>query len=384
MDQNIDNDITILQRNDAVMKLNNVNPKDIKIKVQKLSLIVLIVTLFIFGSSFFLPKPSAPGTGENPGGELIEPSEDDLIIKEMLAKLREIIDNAAVEQELKNRLHALVDELEEDLKACSSTNEKVSLIKQAMKRIEEIIEYYLTERYMGEALQMYDPFTNIDFLTAPLGIAVSEKDLLGVDISLDVFKEQLLSASKKRSTEFETLRDEYVKNLDEALKRATLEENEALITAIQNFKDNLSTATPDNIVEVIEVAKEEIKKALMEDPSGTREPEASEDMQEEMQDAMQDALDQLEKDEQEEKDEIETDDSQTDGEQESDNKQETPPPPVPDEPLDSEPIIDGNTPYLPEYEKYAEIINQILASYEGEEIPEDVKKVIEEYLKMLK
>ena len=65
-------------------------------------------------------------------------------------------------------------------------------------------------------------------------------------------------------------------------------------------------------------------------------------------------------------------------------KDQTPPPPVPDEPLDSEPIIDGETPYLTEYDNYVEIINQILSSFEGEDIPEDLRKIIEEYLKMLK
>ena len=170
----------------------------------------------------------------------------------------------------------------------------------------------------------------------------------------------------------------YAEDLDEALKRATLEDNEALITAIANFRDALLTATPENIVEVIEVAKEEIKKALMEDPSGTKEDQAAEDAKEDISDAMQDALDKLEKEEAEEEDEIESE-----GEEDQEDQQEKPTV-NPDKPFESEPIIDGNTPYLSEYEKYAEIINQILSSYEGEEIPEDVRKIIEEYLEMLK
>ena len=375
--KNEDNDIVALQRTDALNKLSNVNPNEIKIKIQKTPIIVLCVLLLIFSGSLFLPKPSAD-TGNEPS-EVIIPSEEDTIIKELLEKLREIIDKAEIEYELKDRLYEKVNLLEEELKTCTTTDQKVSLIKKAMKEIQDIIDYYLTERYMGEALQMYDPFTGIDFLTSPLGIAVSEKDLLGVDLSLDAFKEQLLIAANRRSNSFEELRDEYVKNLEEALKRATLEENEALITAISNFIETLKVATPENVSNVIDVAKEEIKKALMEDPSGTKEPEAAEDMKEEMEDAMQEAIDQLEKEEQETEDEIEQE-----GETDQEGEEETSPPPVPDEPLDSEPIIDGNTPYLPEYEKYAEIINQILSSYEGEEIPDEVRKVIEEYLKMLK
>ena len=368
-----------LQREDTLNKLKNVPVHELKIKVQKVTLIVLIVTLFIFTASFFLPTPNVDNPAVvDPGTEEEKPSEEDLIIKEMLEKIRQIIDDSPLEQELKEKLHNIVDKLEIDLKECVTTGEKVTLIKKVMKEIQDIIDYYLTERNIGQALQMYDPFTNEDFLTGPLGVAVEEKDLEGVDSSLEDFKQLMLAASKQRNLTFEELRDKYADNLDEALKRATLEDNEALITAITNFRDALMEATPENIVEIIEVAKEEIKKALMEDPSGTQEDQAAEDAKEDISDAMQDAIDQLEKEEQEEQDEIESE-----GEDENEDQQ-VPPAPVPEEPLDSEPIIDGETPYLPEYEKYADIINQILSSYEGEEIPEDLRKIIEEYLKMLK
>ena len=302
-----------------------------------------------------------------------------LTIKEIpKEKIRQIIDESGLEQILKDRLYDKVNELEEALKECTTLNQKVTLIKKAMKEIQDIIDYYLTERNLGQALQMYDPFTKEDFLTLDLGLAVNEKDLPGVDSSLEDLKQQLLSASNQRSNSFDEIKEAYAEDLDEALKRATLEDNEALITAIANFRDALLTATPENIVEVIEVAKEEIKKALMEDPSGTKEDQAAEDAKEDISDAMQDALDKLEKEEAEEEDEIESE-----GEEDQEDQQEKPTV-NPDKPFESEPIIDGNTPYLPEYEKYAEIINQILSSYEGEEIPEDVRKIIEEYLEMLK
>ena len=185
----------------------------------------------------------------------------------------------------------------------------------------------------------------------------------------------MLAASLMRSMTFDVLKNEYISNLDEALKRATLEENEALITAIANFKDNLIDATPENISDVIDAAKEEIKKALLEDPTGTRDPEAAEDMKEELEDVIEDALDQLEQEKEEQEDEIESD-----GETE---ENESDKPSVPDNPLDSEPIIDGKTPYLEEYDKYADIIKELLSSYEGQEIPEDVRKIIEDYLELL-
>ena len=373
-----DSDYIILQREDTLKRLKNVSVKEIKVKIQKFSLLILCFSLLIFTGLFFLPNPKISGEPIIPGTGDTEESEEDLIIKEMLEKVRQIINDSLIDQELKEKLHEMVDKLEEDLNECTTTNQKITLIKKVMKEIQDIIDYYLTERNIGQALQMYDPFTNEAFLTGPLGVAVEEKDLDGVDSSLEDFKQLILAASRQRNTTFEELRDIYADNLDEALKRATLEDNEALIAAITNFRDALKEATPENIEEIIEVAKEEIKKALMEDPSGTKEDQAVEDTKEEITDVMQDAIDQLEKEEQEEEDEIETE-----GEDENEDQQESPAP-VPEEPLDSEPIIDGETPYLPEYDKYADIINQILSSYEGEEIPDDLKKIIEEYLKMLK
>ena len=74
------------------------------------------------------------------------------------------------------------------------------------------------------------------------------------------------------------------------------------------------------------------------------------------------------------------DEIESDGETE---ENESDKPSVPDNPLDSEPIIDGKTPYLEEYDKYADIIKELLSSYEGQEIPEDVRKIIEDYLELL-
>ena len=377
--QEENSELITLQRNDTIEKLQNVSTRDIKIQVKKIALILLLVLMFVFSASFFLPNPKPFGDNPvDPGTQDKPLSEEDLIIKEMLEKIRQIIDESGLEQILKDCLYDKVNELEEALKECTTLNQKVTLIKKAMKEIQDIIDYYLTERNLGQALQMYDPFTKEDFLTLDLGLAVNEKDLPGVDSSLEELKQQLLSASNQRSNSFDEIKEAYAEDLDEALKRATLEDNEALITAIANFRDALLTATPENIVEVIEVAKEEIKKALMEDPSGTKEDQAAEDAKEDISDAMQDALDKLEKEEAEEEDEIESE-----GEEDQEDQQEKPTV-NPDKPFESEPIIDGNTPYLPEYEKYAEIINQILSSYEGEEIPEDVRKIIEEYLEMLK
>ena len=96
--KNEDNDIVTLQRTDALNKLSNVNPNEIKIKIQKTPIIVLCVLLLIFSGSLFLPKPSADTGNEPP--EVIIPSEEDTIIKELLEKLREIIDKAEIEYEL--------------------------------------------------------------------------------------------------------------------------------------------------------------------------------------------------------------------------------------------------------------------------------------------
>ena len=92
---------------------------------------------------------------------------------------------------------------------------------------------------------------------------------------------------------------------------------------------------------------------------------------------MNEALDDL-------KDKLEQDANQDQdnqgGEQEG-NEGNTPPPIFDNEDIESETVIDGETPYLDVYDEYAELIKGWL---ESGDIPDEYKELVEKYLELIK
>lgn len=421
---NSDKYINVKQREDAKEKLSNIEVKALKLRLSKMSFIILGLALILTGFTMALPDRSVDSSSSNPvsnstnsnlstsssissssSSSSSEVLDEDEIIQKMLDELRNIIDNANIDQDVKDELHAIVDELETSLEQKETLQEKIEAIEETQQEIKDRIEYELLRISLGRALQQYE-------MTKELGIAIYQEDLDKVDTAISnlIF---LLSTSSNVEEDTRQLID----YLNQALAIADKEENEALIEAVRNFADSLleiisnsETASfmPDKlmandgdntneIIDAIEAAGEEIKDALRKSEE-TQEPEQGEqnpddpqegeqteedvkDVGDQMDSAMEDAKNDLQEIIDQNKDPNEDQSgNQSGGENNSDNPT-TPPPTFDDSPIESEMVIDGKTPYLDVYDEYSEYIKAYLA---GEDIPDEIRELVERYLEMIK
>lgn len=372
-----------LLKEDTNEKLDTFKMELVKLKINKKVMIAVISSIVVFIGILFIPARSfsnilTPGDSVSedlPSESESEEKNEDEIIDDLLDEIRDIIDKSEIDEELKDQLNEKVDQLEEDLKDENlSLEEKIDMIEKTKEEIEDIIENALAKYDLGTALSRQDE-------TKTLGIAIKKKDLDGVDTSLDQLKNLLATLDDEA---FADKINQYQQALQTALDIATNEKNEALIAAVEKFKESLKDANRENIDEIIETAKQEIKEALIEYPEdGQKDKEDLESTEEEISDAMQDALDQLkDKLDQDSQDEKDEDSDSEDGDENGDSDDESNPPPyTPDDPLQSEPIIDGNTPYLEVYDEYYDQIMEMLSSGD---IPDEMREIVEKYLAMLK
>ena len=426
MVENEDKDSYIYQkqREDALFKLDNVKTTEIKFKFSKYMFIVLGAVLVLSGFSLALPDRSSNNSNisnsitsgifntssisnstSSSSSELID---EDAIIQEMLDKLREIINKAGIDQDVKDELHAIVDQLEVELKNLDTLEEKIQAIKDAQKEIEERIKEELLKMSLGRALQQYD-------LTKELGIAIYQEDLDKVNIAMN----NLIILIQQSENPVEDAR-KIMECLNNALDIATKEKNEALIEAVRNFADSLKAIVGDNnqtmsisfnddyliintlndgdesslIIDVLETANQEIQDALRksdetqvpeqgegeEEEEGEQTEQDVQDAGDQMDSAMDDALEDLEDLLEKESQENQEQEGNQGNEGEPDD--EVPPPSFDDSELESDTVIDGDTPYLDVFEEYYEQILEYLAN--NEDIPDDLREAIEEYLEMIK
>lgn len=395
------------QRDDALESLKRITSNELKFKFSKYSFVILAITMVLGIFTSALPNPSSNISNSNSNNSSIlnsscinnsssssssieEELDEEDIIKKLLEELRRIIDRAAIDEDVKDELHAIVDQLEIDLEGVETLEEKIKIIEEKRQEIKDRIAYELLRMSIGRCLQQHE-------LTKELGVAIYEEDLDKVDAAIDnlIFN---LSVSETPIDDAKEL----IEYLNEALAIADKEKNDALIAAIQDFADTLTNiieggevqqtsfkpqikkANEDetsNIIDAIIEAGEEIKDALRKSEE-TQIPEEGEQTEEEVEgtgdeldDAMNEALDDL-------KDKLEQDSSQDNqgGEQEG-NEGNTPPPIFDNEDIESETVIDGETPYLDVYDEYAELIKGWL---ESGDIPDEYKELVEKYLEMIK
>ena len=394
------------QREDTIEKLDTISEKSLKMRLSKPALIILGVAMILALSSFALPNLSSETSSSNnasvPSSVEVPPSQTDdstselteeEIIQQLLEKLRELIEKSAVDREFKDQLYAVVDKLEVDLKSLSTLEEKINLIETTREEIQKMIEEELLRLSVGRCLKQYDITRELG--SAILAATADESKLEQVAIALENIKTKL-KISENYEEDLETL----IEALNEAINTATKEENEALIQALSNFRDQL-VASPqskkhirklekEDLDIVFEDASNEIQDALKKSPDDTEEKQGdasqdTEDLGKDLDDALQDAQDKLtDLNQKKDDDGNEDDDNNEDsgntsgGEDGGDN----PPPKFDEGDIDSDTVIDGNTPYLDVFDSSREEIEEYLA--EHEDLPEDVRKAIEAYLEMLK
>ena len=383
MIENKDNDSLMakLQREDAEDKITKTDVKTYHIRLQLKPLVAsTVVILALFLCITLIPERHiTPTDGTNTSSEIIDSSseepiddqkdKEDEIIDALINQLIEIVDEAKVSDELKMQLYEIIENLRIKLEDVDNLQTKIDLINEAREEILKLIEEYLEEYDIGHGMLKYD-------ITSLLGKAIIDKDLDGVDAAIDLM-EAYIRAHPDVQEEIDKLY-EVIKTI---LSKATKEENEALIEAVTNFRSNLRYGDESTLEATMNQAAEEIKNALLTeimDPQESEEQQELEDLETDIDSAIQDALDQLEDQQQQDQQQDQGSDEADSDDQEEANR----PPKISDDPLDSEPVIDGNTPYLSIFEEYYEKIMEAIAN--NEEITDEERAFIEMYLNMLR
>ena len=429
------------QREDTKEKLEKVESSQIKFRIPKVSIALLGVIAILAGSSLFLPNRtnsamanSSSSSSTSSSNPIINSSSSsiniddqiDEILQKLIEEIRRIIDNADISDDAKMRLHGVVDVTVARLDDAKTPYEKIEILNDLKADIRHQIELM---KSVGKSLEEND-------VTKELGQAIQSADGLqdGEEIAaiinpcIDKMIEDLAASDNP---------DKYIEDLiygiETALALATEEENTELLTALSNFAKRLKgeeITEPEvnarrylKVVELadndasssIEDARQEIIDALTpqpeppeeEHPSDSDNPENPENPEEhpedqpseeqpeqgadETQDQIDDAIDDAIQDiedamqqqpGQEKPEEPEPGDQPGNGEVEEPSENEPTDQPVFDTGnLDSETVIDGQTPYLDVFEEYYE---EILEYLENNEVPDDLREVIEKYLEMIK
>lgn len=429
------------QREDTKEKLEKVESSQIKFRIPKVSIALLGVIAILAGSSLFLPNRtnsamanSSSSSSTSSSNPIVNSSSSsiniddqiDEILQKLIEEIRRIIDNADISDDAKMRLHGVVDVTVARLDDAKTPYEKIEILNDLKADIRHQIELM---KSVGKSLEEND-------VTKELGQAIQSADGLqeGEEIAaiinpcIDKMIEDLAASDNP---------DKYIEDLiygiETALALATEEENTELLTALSNFAKRLKgeeITEPEvnarrylKVVELadndasssIEDARQEIIDALTpqpeppeeEHPSDSDNPENPENPEEhpedqpseeqpeqgadETQDQIDDAIDDAIQDiedamqqqpGQEKPEEPEPGDQPGNGEVEEPSENEPTDQPVFDTGnLDSETVIDGQTPYLDVFEEYYE---EILEYLENNEVPDDLREVIEKYLEMIK
>ena len=429
------------QREDTKEKLEKVESSQIKFRIPKVSIALLGVIAILAGSSLFLPNrtnsamanssSSSSTSSSNPivnssSSSINIDNQIDEIIQKLIEEIRRIIDNADISDDAKMRLHGVVDVTVARLDDAKTPYEKIEILNDLKADIRHQIELM---KSVGKSLEENDVTKELgQAIQSANGLQDGEEIAAIINPCIDKMIEDLAASDNP---------DKYIEDLiygiETALALATEEENTELLTALSNFAKRLKgeeITEPEvnarrylKVVELadndasssIEDARQEIIDALTpqpeppeeEHPSDSDNPENPENPEEhpedqpseeqpeqgadETQDQIDDAIDDAIQDiedamqqqpGQEKPEEPEPGDQPGNGEVEEPGEEQPTDQPVFDTGnLDSETVIDGQTPYLDVFEEYYE---EILEYLENNEVPDDLREVIEKYLEMIK
>lgn len=219
--RNEQTEIAKLQRRDATEQIQRISAKQMPIRLFKIEWITCLVCVCLALTMMILPyNVLAFGEADN-----VSNMEQQQIIKDLIAELREKVKEAELDDDMKESLNEIIDNLEEDLQNTDSELEQAAKIEQAKEKMEELLEKALTRKQIGEALQKYE-------LTRVLGEAVSAGNTERVTAAMDELEESLSADTTLVMTLSETITS--------ALIDSGVEETDALYTAFSDFSSALS------------------------------------------------------------------------------------------------------------------------------------------------
>ena len=134
--RNNETEIAALQRKDAVEQIQKVSAKQMKFRFFKKEFISCAICVCMAVMMMFLPyNVLAFGATDSANS-----AEQQQIIKDLIAQLREEVKASELDDTLKDSLNEIIDQLEEDLNDTESELEQAAKIEQAKKQMEELLE----------------------------------------------------------------------------------------------------------------------------------------------------------------------------------------------------------------------------------------------------
>ena len=380
--QKEDKEIFVIQRRDAQEHISKASAKQMKFRFKKREFIVCGISILLAAVMLVLPY-NIFVFGESD----IVSEQQQQIIKDLIAELREEVKNSEISEELKNSLNEIIDELEEDLENTDSELEQAAKIEQAKQKMEELLSQALTKDKIGEALQRYE-------LTRALGEAISDGDTEKVSTALSTLETSLKDDSSLVTTLSETLLA--------ALSNSGVDASDSLYIAIDDFSSSLSALNIESdsfeseLETVFDTADAAINAALTEQA-------AIEEEMNKLEEGMSDAKDELLGNEKESSESASGEEGegsegeQPEGEQPEGEKPEgeMPEGEMPEGGMEgeggegeegalmTEGIYDPVSGSVSYGEVFAVYYAQYLAALEAGEVPEDLQEIIDEYYSSL-
>lgn len=363
------------QRENTQAALSAVSPRQLKTFVSKLS--VLALSLIAFCSIFMMTFSTVRAEEYQP--PVVEQSYEDKIIQDMIDDLREIISEAEISQELKDKLNQMVDDLEASIKPTDSTEVKIAKVSETSQKIHSLLQAELSKTTIAEQLKKHDT-------TKTLGKAIGSGDPTKIDEAFDMMYDKIVSLTGQQKY------DELIQtgtDIKDSLKKASdIKKGDPLYEALDKLADaflNIPVPPPmggddqemdDAVQDAIDDAKDAIKDAI-EDQGKI------EDTDDAIQDSMNDAMENMGKEDNEGDEEGDNqggEDEEKPGDDEGEENNGGPQHPTEDGEIIYDAIIDGETPYMDVYEEYYEKAMELLASGT---LSDEMRQVIENYFKIL-
>lgn len=363
------------QRENTQAALSAVSPRQLKTFVSKLS--VLALSLIAFCSIFMMTFSTVRAEDYQP--PVVEQSYEDKIIQDMIDDLREIISEAEISQELKDKLNQMVDDLEASIKPTDSTEVKIAKVSETSQKIHSLLQAELSKTTIAEQLKKHDT-------TKTLGKAIGSGDPTKIDEAFDMMYDKIVSLTGQQKY------DELIQtgtDIKDSLKKASdIKKGDPLYEALDKLADaflNIPVPPPmggddqemdDAVQDAIDDAKDAIKDAI-EDQGKI------EDTDDAIQDSMNDAMENMGKEDNEGDEEGDNqggEDEEKPGDDEGEENNGGPQHPTEDGEIIYDAIIDGETPYMDVYEEYYEKAMELLASGT---LSDEMRQVIENYFKIL-
>lgn len=272
--------IAELQRDDTKQLLKVSSPSQMKLKFRKKHLIICFCVIAMTVGLMFVPYDIMLAFSEPAAVE-----QEDPVIVEMIQKLRDIIAQAPVDEETRQDLTDIVDELEQQIKQVDSIIEKIAMISTAERRIQELLERALTYETIGNLLMQHSS-------TYELGKAINTLDSRNTDRALDNMADRLHAIKGEEQAD---MLEDISSSIDSALDESGVGYTDLLYMSLKSFANRLDTSVEkvrngeddtEGIDKAIDLAKRMLQIAL-------EQQKQMQEMLQQLEQAMEDAKQEL-------------------------------------------------------------------------------------------